>query len=177
VAHVVVMEGELAGERFEVAGEFTIGRENADLTLPDAEASRRHALLRSVGDRLEIEDLQSLNGTWVDGQRVAEPMTLRDGGRIRIGSTTLLVELSTAEPAVTRVAAAPAAAQTELHERPPVPARGAAAATAFDRLPPFSPPTLRPRREVATRLWLPAASTFAIVIATAIALLVYFATR
>jgi serine/threonine-protein kinase len=206
--HVIVMDGELAGRRLALADELTIGRENADLTLPDADASRRHAVLRPAGERVEIEDLGSLNGTWVDGERVEGAIRIGDGGRIRIGGTTLLVELASDQPPVTRVSAAAQAAPTvSPGEAPPqspqtpavppgeappqsaqtpavppgeAPPQSAQAPTvAPERLAPFSPPppASTPRRGVASRLWLPAALTLAVVIATAVALLVYFAAR
>ncbi|MBF0548011.1 MAG: FHA domain-containing protein [Candidatus Riflebacteria bacterium] len=63
-----------------------IGREkppegSADLDLSDCELgeipmiSRRHAEIRWAGKNLEIIDLGSLNGTWVDGKKL-EPISL-----------------------------------------------------------------------------------------------------
>jgi hypothetical protein len=41
---IIATAGELTGQRFEVGEQLTVGRENSNLTLPDAEASRHHAL-------------------------------------------------------------------------------------------------------------------------------------
>ena len=67
---LVVKDGPLAGRRFDVAGELSIGREGADITIDDGEVSRRHARVRAVGDGLEVVDEGSVNGTYVNGARV-----------------------------------------------------------------------------------------------------------
>jgi len=57
----------------------TIGRaENADLTIYSNVVSKAHAVLIKVGERYAIRDLQSTNGTFVNGRRVAEQL-LTDG--------------------------------------------------------------------------------------------------
>lgn len=74
---------------------FTIGRgSTADLRINDPGISREHARIE-VGDadgrlRLQIVDLGSTNGITVDGQRVTR-VDLREGSRIEIGSTRMLV--------------------------------------------------------------------------------------
>ena len=75
---------------------FTIGRgSEADLRINDPGVSRLHARLEVTQDeagRLTITliDLGSLNGLVVDGQKVTQTH-LRDGSRLEIGSTRLLV--------------------------------------------------------------------------------------
>ncbi len=61
----------------------------ADLRLPDTGVSRAHAELRVDGDRVQVVDLQSTNGTLVNGQRIQEA-ELRDGDRLDIGATGLI---------------------------------------------------------------------------------------
>ena len=74
---------------------LVIGRgSNADLRVNDPGVSRRHAMI-SVSGPLEnrtirIEDLGSTNGIVVDGSRV-QAAQLRDGSRIEIGNTRMLV--------------------------------------------------------------------------------------
>jgi FHA domain len=185
-AFIIVTNGELAGQRFEIGEELTVGRENSDLTLPDSEASRHHAVLRMADGGVEVEDLHSLNGTWVDGERLERPVTLGDAATLRIGMTTLRVEAPAPAPPPTRMSAQPAAPPTEAHaprtapapreepapRRAPSPALPAAPSPAA-----FATPAPRSRTQIATRLWVPAAMTFAIIIAATIALVVYFATR
>jgi DNA-binding NtrC family response regulator len=77
------------------AGSVTIGRdEGADVRITDPNASRNHARLH-VGERLEIEDLGSANGTSVREQRIAagQRITVLPGEGITIGWTTLMVQL------------------------------------------------------------------------------------
>ena len=70
--------GPLAGRRVEVTSALVLGRQ-ADLVLEDPQASRRHASVRPAGDALEVEDLGSLNGTWVNGARVGGVTRLAPG--------------------------------------------------------------------------------------------------
>jgi DNA-binding NtrC family response regulator len=60
--------------------------------LVDSKLSREHAALRRRpgGDGWEISDLNSRNGTWVDGQRVEQPRELNHGSVIRTGDTLLV---------------------------------------------------------------------------------------
>ena len=61
----------------------------ADLRLPDSGVSRAHAELRLHGDVVRVVDLDSTNGTVVNGQRVRES-DLADGDRLDIGATSLV---------------------------------------------------------------------------------------
>lgn len=70
-----------------VTGDLVIGRENADLMVDDAEVSRRHVVVRLEGGQLEIEDLGSANGTFVNGSRIEGPVKVGGGAKIRIGQT------------------------------------------------------------------------------------------
>ncbi len=82
---------------------FLIGRSNeAHLCLPeDKFFSRNHCLLEITPPHCFLRDLGSTNGTFVNGQRVAEAF-LQHGAQIQGGETVLLVEVSTGE---TRAAA------------------------------------------------------------------------
>jgi pSer/pThr/pTyr-binding forkhead associated (FHA) protein len=124
---LVVKSGPLAGQRVDVAGELVIGRENADLVIEDPEMSRRHAIVRSQDAGLQIEDAGSLNGTWVNGERLAAPRMLSAGDTIRVGQTSIDVEA--VPDRATRLASSPA---------PPPPGATQRAA------PPPPPPTARP---------------------------------
>lgn len=73
-------------------GEHDIGR-NLDcwLTLDDELASRNHARLHVAGDRGEVEDLGSRNGTFVNDRRLTGRQIIRRGDKIRIGREILEV--------------------------------------------------------------------------------------
>ena len=69
---------------------LTIGRaQNNDLILNTVYASRRHAWVWQQGDHFIIEDLGSMHGTYVNGQRLTMPRFLRDKDIIIMGQTRL----------------------------------------------------------------------------------------
>lgn len=86
------LRGELVhrnGTRNEVAGRVTVGRVGCDLVLPDAKVSKRHAVISPTPDGFVINDLQSTNGTFVNGDPVVLPHLLEHLDRIRLGDTEL----------------------------------------------------------------------------------------
>src|SRR5438105_14710208 len=79
--------GELAKPR------SSIGQQAAnDVVLGDKTVSRFHCEILLDDGAARIRDLESRNGTWVDGTRVAEAW-LRDGVELRLGRTVLRVKL------------------------------------------------------------------------------------
>lgn len=69
-----------------------------DLTSPDGQThavSRRHARVRFVNDRYLVEDLESLNGTYLNRRKLVPfvPEVLRDGDDLRFGSLSFQVVL------------------------------------------------------------------------------------
>jgi pSer/pThr/pTyr-binding forkhead associated (FHA) protein len=64
---------------------FVVGRaDSCDLVLDNPLVSRSHAVFEAVGEAMTIRDLQSHNGTYVNGQRV-EGGALSNGDEIKIG--------------------------------------------------------------------------------------------
>jgi uncharacterized membrane protein YdfJ with MMPL/SSD domain len=92
VPELVMKDGPLAGERFPVDMPLVLGRVRADITIDDPLVSRRHALVRLVDGTLEIEDLGSLNGIRVNGERVVRSRRLGGGDLVRLGSASFEVE-------------------------------------------------------------------------------------
>lgn len=90
VALVVRSGGGRSGETFAPQGErTTIGRSpECGIFLDDVTVSRRHAVLEQRGERWVIEDLGSLNGTFVNRERV-DSAVLEDGDEIQIGKYRL----------------------------------------------------------------------------------------
>jgi len=65
---------------------FVIGRSDAsDLVLDNQLVSRSHAVFEMVGSAMTIRDLQSHNGTYVNGER-RDSVALNNGDEIKIGS-------------------------------------------------------------------------------------------
>lgn len=76
------------------AGESIVGREGAEVMLPDKSVSRRHArFLVSVGSSVTLEDLGSTNGTKVGGQPLPAGATraLSDGETLVFGSVKVTI--------------------------------------------------------------------------------------
>lgn len=80
------MEGEEIKARWLLSKPVTsIGRwEDNDIVIDDRWISRTHARIRREHDQYVLEDLGSKNGTMVNGQRIAEPVTLSDGDEIQL---------------------------------------------------------------------------------------------
>lgn len=78
--------GMRSGDEYDVTAGAILGRgEAADIRLEDPFASSRHARITRQGDVLVIEDLDSTNGTYLNGSRLDGPQPLHPGDRIRIG--------------------------------------------------------------------------------------------
>ncbi len=85
---------EYGGKRVPLTGTTVLGRgTEAGLTVVDTGVSRLHAEVRVVhdpsGERVELHDLGSTNGTRVNGQRV-QAATLTPGDRITVGTSELI---------------------------------------------------------------------------------------
>jgi pSer/pThr/pTyr-binding forkhead associated (FHA) protein len=87
---VIRSGGGRSGEVFNVSGEqMTIGRSpEAEIFLDDVTVSRNHALLVRRRDGLYIDDLGSLNGTYVNRRRI-ESHRLQNGDELQIGKYKL----------------------------------------------------------------------------------------
>jgi hypothetical protein len=90
---IVAREGSVKREVPLTADPITVGRDpKNDIVLDDRRVSRRHAEVRLRLGRYTLYDLQSTNGTFVNGRRIAE-MVLSDKDTIAIGGAELLVRL------------------------------------------------------------------------------------
>jgi hypothetical protein len=107
VASLIVREGPNVGRRIEVASALEVGRDGAELTLDDPEVSRRHASFRAVPGALEVTDLGSSNGTWVNGSRISAPTIVYPGDSIELGGTVLEVDAERAPRAATIIRSQP----------------------------------------------------------------------
>ncbi len=70
---------------------LAIGRAEAnDICLDDPSVSRRHAVIEKLAAGWSIQDVGSLNGTFVNGEMVDRPRPLYSGDEIVIGDTQLI---------------------------------------------------------------------------------------
>jgi pSer/pThr/pTyr-binding forkhead associated (FHA) protein len=130
-----VIDGNAAGKEIGVEEEFLIGR-----TAPgegkledDAEISRQHARVTRAGEGYVLEDLGSMNGTFVNGEKLAEPHQLADGDQLKVGATLIVVQMEEA-PGATPLGT----------QQPPAPT------TVTDiKAPPPPPPAAEPPPEAA----------------------------
>lgn len=129
-----VVSGAGAGRELALEDELVIGREAAGDGRLDGEPalSRRHARIsRGADGALTIEDLGSLNGTSVNGVRIAAATVLRRGDEIKLGGTVIVV----AAPGDSLPRAASARSHdTVLADAPPSPARARRPSHARDDL-------------------------------------------
>jgi hypothetical protein len=89
---LVVTRGPNSGSRYGVSGAVTtLGRHpDSDVLLDDVTVSRRHAEIRRVADGYEVADVGSLNGTYLDGERI-ERATVGEGSQLQVGKYRLVV--------------------------------------------------------------------------------------
>ncbi len=81
-----------------------------DHVLADPTVSRHHARLLPDGERIEVRDLDSRNGIWIDDARIDGVAMLTLGQRLRLGDVELMVERIAADDAIAADATAADAA-------------------------------------------------------------------
>ena len=94
VLHLEVVEpSDLAGQRFEIDEELTIGRSPGCgiCTSYDVYSSTLHARVVPENGRVYVEDLGSTNGTFVNSERVVNPTKLGKGDLLQVGATVFQV--------------------------------------------------------------------------------------
>src|SRR5450432_2638742 len=91
-ACLTCLTGTLSGQLFKVQkGQLVIGRSpHVELRLDDDGISRNHARIRSETNRAWIEDMESRNGTFVNGERITSAVELKDGDKVQVGRGTVL---------------------------------------------------------------------------------------
>lgn len=88
----VVREGPQAGRAFELQqAVIGIGRsKSSDIRIDEPLISRHHARLTRVGGDYVLEDLNSTNGTFVNGRRISVPTPIQPGDVVRLGDNVVM---------------------------------------------------------------------------------------
>ncbi len=84
---LIIENGQMAGQRWLIDSDCVIiGREAdvAHLWLPERQVSRKHAKIERTPNGFVLTDLDSKNGTYLNGRQVREPQVLQDGDEIQI---------------------------------------------------------------------------------------------
>jgi pSer/pThr/pTyr-binding forkhead associated (FHA) protein len=112
-AYLVLLERGGPGIAHPILGSVTVGRgPGSDISLPDPAVSRAHATVRLDGTTVVVEDLDSANGTAVNGKTIDSARRLDSGDVIEVGGTRLEVRIDTDEPELSTPAT-----PTEIHRR------------------------------------------------------------
>jgi len=83
------------GQRFVFSRSVILGRgQQCDVVLPEASVSRRHAQISVADERCFLVDLGSGNGTFLNGEHLAEPTPLVSGDEVRVGTAVLEFRLA-----------------------------------------------------------------------------------
>ena len=92
MVRLVVTDSAGAKKEYSISKEMVIGRNKEnDVRIKEEKASRRHCRLRPDGNRVLLEDLESSNGTRVNGQKIKN-YVLKHGDKITIGKTQIVFE-------------------------------------------------------------------------------------
>ena len=91
-AMLVVKRGPNAGSKFALDNDVTrAGRHpNSDIFLDDITVSRRHAEIVHANDGYRLRDVGSLNGTYINRERIESESSLQNGDELQIGKFKLV---------------------------------------------------------------------------------------
>jgi predicted Zn finger-like uncharacterized protein len=88
---LAVLQGKASGQIFQIQkARTTMGRADCDIVLDDPECSRQHASLEILGSRVVVTDLDSTNGTFVQGERI-QKAELENHNEFRVGEHVLML--------------------------------------------------------------------------------------
>jgi pSer/pThr/pTyr-binding forkhead associated (FHA) protein len=92
------VSGPTFGRSFGVGGEMVFGRQaDCDVCIPIGEISRRHARIKPSPDGVLVEDLDSANGTYINGKRIRSGM-LHPGEELALDTVRFMLLVPGAEP-------------------------------------------------------------------------------
>jgi predicted Zn finger-like uncharacterized protein len=94
---LAVIQGNNAGEIFQITKpKMIIGRVDSDIEIKDLEASRQHARVEVIGERVILRDLDSTNGTFFNEERISY-VNLENQSEFRIGTTVFMLIITDEE--------------------------------------------------------------------------------
>lgn len=94
---LAVISGSNSGEIYQInKPRMILGRGDAEIPVKDPEASRAHARVDVMGDRVILRDLNSTNGTYVNEQKISTT-TLENHSEFRIGTTIFMLIITEVE--------------------------------------------------------------------------------
>ncbi len=110
----------LPGDIFELTtAEVVVGRApTVDILIPHASVSGRHALFMREKGQYAIEDLNSTNGTFLNGRRLAKRAFLKSGDEIRLGQSIIFRFETPSQPAPLSASATDSNVQAPQEEAP-----------------------------------------------------------
>jgi hypothetical protein len=109
VPYIVVKSNGQEVDRRELDRGLVIGRApDCDVKVHDILLSRRHCRLQPCDDGWIIQDLQSKNGTGLNGERIGSPRVLRDNDVIRFGRSKIIFHAGLPEEDLANYVSAPA---------------------------------------------------------------------
>jgi len=92
---LIAQAGPLEGQRWKIKAELLLGRDSdCDIIVPLRQVSRHHARVYTSLEGIAVEDLNSKNGTYVNGHFIQEPVILTDGDELQISLAQHFIYLS-----------------------------------------------------------------------------------
>ncbi|MBL4772216.1 MAG: FHA domain-containing protein [Alcanivoracaceae bacterium] len=86
------------GSKYSIENETTVGRgQDCDIFIDDKKISRKHALLKLNNGRLQVIDLKSSNGTYINGNKISIPTNLANGDVINFDKHLFTVQIEMKE--------------------------------------------------------------------------------
>lgn len=92
---LIAQSGLLEGQRWLIKDQLVVGREpTCNVVIPDRQVSRQHARFSFTIQGVVLEDLQSKNGTYLNGKPIQSPIKLKEGDEIVIALVQSFIYLS-----------------------------------------------------------------------------------
>ncbi|HEY2900754.1 MAG TPA: ATPase, T2SS/T4P/T4SS family [Polyangia bacterium] len=120
--------------------EVSIGRVSGnDIVLPKGNISKRHSRLVSKDGELELVDLKSTNGTYLNGRKIVDNATVSGSDRIQVGDFLITLEGDGGDSGGLRAGTSSAARALPVPPPPPPPARSGSGLSGLPALPDVGP--------------------------------------